>query len=253
MNWNPVLIRPRHTLASVVQTLLDGFKDGTIICEPTLKLFPEFDAALEKAFKREQIKTESVTEFLQGLIERLALRQTPYVQLVTTIEGFWELLQEVRRSGTVSKEDLTWYAQNLVRGLETFHATTPQTVEEFTKLTKMLEVGLDQRETAVLEEVNIKLQLFVAELLKTVLQGISGVLHSELERAWKSESGQRFPFTLIRALENAFGSATHSRYADIDARIELLRLCLAREQASAITQSLISASDLDRREPRRQA
>lgn len=248
-----MFMRPKHTLASIVQTLITGLQDGTVVYKPTLKLFPDFDADVEKRFKGER----SAPESLPRVLEQLAIVQSPFVHVVTSLEGFWEMVQQLRRANSgASKNDLAWYTQNLISEFEKsrisylLRGPKPQGIDEIAKLAKVLEVGLDQHEEAVLGEVNIKLQLAIAELLRSTLQSISSMLHSELESIWKRDLKQ-FSLRDISVLENALGSATRSRYADLDARIELLRLALVSEQTAVIAQGLIDT--VDRREPRRQA
>lgn len=248
------LLRPKHTFASVVQELLTGLQDGTIVFESNLRLFPEFREQLQAIIERDEDQLKSLLEFLPVIVDRLAQRQTEFVSLVTTLESFLQLLQQLRQSGNACKADLVWYRQSISPepnsrlGITSLLRGSRPHTDNVARLGKVLELALDQHETAVVSELTIQLQLAVVELLKNVLKDASTALHSEIEIGWKSIGVEkRFALSpLLRTLEEALGSAARSRYSDLDARTELLRLSLIKEQASA--QNVIDGMR-ERREP----
>jgi hypothetical protein len=271
------LLKPRRTLSSVVESLLAGLADGTIVPEPPeSKLFPNLarELAREGHVLRDftvPLPRSWLSESLPKLLERLSRTQVPLGDLAGDLESLIRLTREMRLTPKLSlAQDLVLYSQLIAKQVQQI-PTLPdkpelarEAMSDAIRAGRMLEIALEE-ETPVVEELTFQLQLSLAEVLKTVLQQAASSLQSELsisimvllqqseefhalQRDIKQMSGRYGPDISELAqiighrLEPAISRATNSRIDDAQALILTLQMALKRAQTTIAVRS-VTAQD----------
>jgi len=161
------LLKPRHTALSVVENLLAGLDDGTIVIEPTQwGLFPNLARELEIA-----IETSGQSMPLSPpLLKHLSAHLAPFADVVDGLESLIKLTRELRRSPELSLgQDLGWLLRRIAKRSWRLSEAAREPASKATRLAKMLEIALEE-ETSIVEELSVGLQISLADVLKALLE-----------------------------------------------------------------------------------
>jgi hypothetical protein len=244
------MLKPKHTLRSVAETLLAGLADGMIVMEPPyselfLTLAQELEEKARTLVARGFAPAVSVSAFL-GQLCRL---QAPFSDLVDTLESLIQLAREFRHTPTLAlANDLGWYARLLAGKIELLASSknSPpveaqalrQAVSEAVQRGRMLKIAL-QEQTSIVDELGIAFQLCLAELLKKVLDLEESSIHKQSitlgETMWPSNTAIQYYFADTVRL--SFLKASEQRSEDALALVKTLQIALKRAQASIPVQA----------------
>ncbi len=232
-------LKPRHTLTSVVRDLVAGLDDGTIVVEnPWSRLFPSL-------VPRMQDVLASIDGSDENLVSRLFTVDTKLAQAILGLQSLIQSTQGLRQNFDLAgSQHLNWYPGLVVQRVRRLQALLyrgiapaemPRPMSEAISLARTLEVSL-QYEPSIIEELFIRLELSLAQLLRIGLEAAVELVGAEVKHyivVDLSFSGRYSPGQVRDMLVAAASRATAPVLEHADALVIALQMALQRELATA--------------------